>query len=113
MEIPAGIEFYDPRGASRSLGRIRDRLPSEAFDAACHFLADSPDPDSAVVLLDRLVESASDALLSAIRTKPSLIHYAILIFGHSTWLGAALVQDSDVLQRFEQREGLECSFSSD
>jgi len=113
MEIPGGIEFYDPRGAARNLGRIRYRLPPEAFDAICHFLADSPDPDLAVVLLDRLAESVSDALLSAISTKPSLIHYAILIFGHSTWLGAALVQDSDILQRFEQREGLERSFSSD
>src|SRR6516164_877709 len=113
MEIPGGIEFYDPRGAARNLGRIRYRLPPEAFDAICHFLADSPDPDLAVVLLDRLAESVSDALLGAISTKPSLIHYAILIFEHSTWLGAALVQDSDILQRFEQREGLERSFSSD
>src|SRR5215831_15769684 len=109
METFRGIEFYDPRGASRNLGRIRDRLPSEAFDAACHFLADSPDPDSAVVLLDRVVEAASDVLLSALTRKPSLIHYAILIFGHSTWLGGALIQDSDTLIRFEQRECLEHS----
>jgi glutamate-ammonia-ligase adenylyltransferase len=109
--MSSGIEFQDPGSATRTLGRICDRIPVEAFDAACHFLADSPDPDSAVVLLDRLVDAASDELLNALAMQPSLIHYAILIFGHSTWLGGTLVQNCDLLRRLEQREGLARSFS--
>ena len=110
-ELLAGIAFQDPRSAGRSLGRIRDRLPTEAFDATAHFLADSPDPDSTVVLLDRLVESASDELLRCLAAHPSLLHYAALIFGHSTWLGGTVLHNSEILRRFEQRAGMERSLS--
>jgi len=111
MELPASIHFHDPRSAERSLGRIRAGLPSEAYEAACHFLADSPDPDLAVVLVDRLLETAPAELARRFATHPSLIRYAILIFGHSAWLGETLIQNRDILERFEPRTGLERSFS--
>ena len=113
IELPSGIEFHDPASARRNLIRIGGRLPLEAYQAVCHFLTDSPDPDSAVVLLDRLLETVTDGFVTSFSTQPSLIYYAILIFGHSTWLGGTLIQNYDLLQRFEQREWLERSFTKE
>lgn len=110
-ELPPGVEFHDSAAAVRSLGRIRDRLSPEAFDTVCRFLADSPDPDSVVILLERLLEVAPDDLARNLATQASLVHYAVLVFGYSRWLGETLIQNSDLFRRFGREAGLERSLS--
>lgn len=110
-ELPRGVEFRDGLGAARTLKRIRDRLSPEAFDAVCHFLTDSPDPDTVLVMLERLLEVAGDDIARSFATYPSLVHYAILVFGHSSWLGETLIHNGDLFQKFGSDKGLERSLS--
>jgi glutamate-ammonia-ligase adenylyltransferase len=113
VEIPAGVEFSDAAGAARALGRIRDRLAPDGFDAFCHLLAGAADPDAVAVQFDRLVEAASGELLEELAKQPSLIHHAILVFSHSAWLGETLIQDSDLLLQLGSEGSFERSRSSE
>src|SRR5271166_6547214 len=112
-EPPPGVEFHDSAAAVRSLGRIRDWLSPEVGDIACRLLVDSPDPDSVVILLERLLEVAPDDLRGVLATQSSLVHHALLVFGYSRWLGETLIQNVDLLQRFGREAGLERSLSKE
>ncbi len=113
VEPSHGIEFRDHEAGVRHLARIRERLASETSVAVCRLLAESPEPDSAVVMLERLLESGLEGWASTNATQPSLLHYAIVVFGHSAWLGETLLQNSDLLRKFSGDESLECSFSKE
>jgi glutamate-ammonia-ligase adenylyltransferase len=110
-EVPTGVAFRDPGAAARGLARIRARLAKEAFDAFSHLLASSPDPDAVVVQFDRLLDAAPHCLTEDLARRPNLIHYAMLVFGHSAWLGETLIQNSDLLRELGSEGGLERSFS--
>ncbi|MGA9568100.1 MAG: putative nucleotidyltransferase substrate binding domain-containing protein [Candidatus Korobacteraceae bacterium] len=113
VERSHGIEFREHGTGVRHLARICECLPPATFAAACRFLGDSPDPDSAVVMLERLLESGPEGWASTIAGQPSLLHYAIVVFGHSAWLGETLLQNGDLFQRFNGDEKLEHSFSKE
>jgi [glutamine synthetase] adenylyltransferase / [glutamine synthetase]-adenylyl-L-tyrosine phosphorylase len=113
IDFSPSIEFRDHEAGVRHLARIRERLSPETFAAACRLLAESPDPDSAAVMLERLLESRPEDWASTIAGQPSLLHYAVAIFGHSAWLGETLLQNNDLLRRFGRLEGLEHSFSKE
>ena len=112
-ELPSGIEFRDPAEAARALSAIHDRLTPAAFDAALRFLAESPDPDTAVTQLGRLLDTAPPDLAGRFAAQPSLLHYALLVFGYSAWLGETLIHNCDLLQTFGRGVGLQRSLSSE
>ena len=75
-------------------------------------LAESPDPDSALNLLERLT-GAPESYEPVRRLDRSrfLIHYAIAVFGYSQWLGETLIQNTDLLQNLLRDRTLDRSHS--
>ena len=77
------------------LERVRARLSPALAAALPGLLAEAPDPDGALLLFERLCESAETVRL--LEQHNFLAHYAIVVFGHSRFLGETLVQNADLL----------------
>lgn len=105
------LAFRDPAVARQSLERTSARLSIELARALPGLLADSPDPDSALLLFDRLVAESVPETLRVIEKHPFLAHYAIVVFGHSWYLGETLIRNSDLLPAFGREKKLDRSFS--
>ena len=106
----AGIPFHDAESGHLHLSRIADRLSPSLVAAMPALLAESPDPDSAVIQFERLIGSSAE-LLRLLDRHPSLAHYAVVVFGHSRFLAETLVQNTDLLQAFLREKNLDRSFS--
>ena len=105
------VSFQDPQTARQSFERVALKLSPALARALPALLADSPDPDSALLLLDRLVNDASLETLRLIEGHPFLAHYAVAVFGHSWYLGETLIRNPDLLQTFLREKHLDRSFS--
>src|SRR5207302_8047991 len=88
-----------------------ERLSPTLSSALPALLAESPDPDSALMLFDRLVSEASPEVVRLLDRHNSLAHYAIVVFGHSHFLGETLIQNTDLLHSFLREKNLDRSFS--
>jgi len=108
-DLPSNVEFRDSPSAARSLRRLACRLTPDSLTAACRLLAESPDPDSVLVFLDRLLEASPHEIPAMFAAQPSLLHYASLVFGHSQWLGEALLRNTDLFRRFGRERDLQRS----
>jgi len=107
----AGIRFRDPEQAGSNLARITSRVPAGVRSAIAPLLADSPDPDTALNLFERLTASASDHILRLLDKHKFLVHYALVVFGYSRFLGETLIQNTDLLPAFLREKNLDRSFS--
>jgi glutamate-ammonia-ligase adenylyltransferase len=103
--------FHDPQTARRNFERITLKLSPALAHALPALLADSPDPDSALLLLERLVNEASPEILRLIEGHPFLAHYAVAVFANSWYLGETLIRNSDLLHTFLREKHLDRSFS--
>src|SRR5947208_9630621 len=106
-----GIPFQDAAAAHLSLDRVTVRLSPALSGALPALLAESPDPDSSLLLFERLVTEASAEILRLLEAHPFLAHYAIAVFGSSRYLGETLVQNTDLLHTFLREKKLDRSFS--
>ncbi len=111
VDVPVGIEFRDPVAAAVNLGRLRGHASESVIAAFLQYLTTSPIPDSVLVQFDRLLEAASGELAATMAAHPILVHYAVLIFGHSAWLGGALIKNMDLLHRFGRAKDLDRAYS--
>ena len=107
------IAFADPVSAAPNLARVQERIGSATYQSFLHILADSPDPDSVVVLMGRLLEDPSGAASTTVAGDPILLHRASLIFGHSKWLGETLIQNADLLKRLGRRRNMDRCLSTE
>jgi glutamate-ammonia-ligase adenylyltransferase len=107
----ANIPFRDREGAKRALARAMERVSPALAGALPALLAETPDPDSALILLDRLVSESSTEIVRLLDRHNFLAHYAIVVFGHSRFLGETLIQNLDLLQSFLREKNLDRSFS--
>ena len=105
------IPFQAPETARQQLGSVCSRLSSSLATAFPGLLAESPDPDSALLLFDRLLNEGSSETLRLIESHPFLAHYAIAVFGSSRYVGETLVRNTDLLQTFLRERKLDRSFS--
>ena len=105
------ISFQDPESARANFSRAVSRLSPGLAGALPALLAESPDPDSALMLFDRLVSEASPEVVRLLDRHNSLAHYAIVVFGHSRFLGETLIQNTDLLHSFLRDKNLDRSFS--
>ena len=103
------MPFRQPERARRDLQQLESCLSVETLAALLHLLAESPDPDQALSLLERLLNQSSGELIALLNRDPVLLHYAVVIFGHSYWLGEALIQNSDILCSRQREKDLERS----
>jgi [glutamine synthetase] adenylyltransferase / [glutamine synthetase]-adenylyl-L-tyrosine phosphorylase len=109
LKLSPNTEFRDPAAATLNLDRLRGHVSPAVFDHFLQYLSASPSPDSVVVQFERLVESSGE-LAAAFEKQPILIHYAILVFGHSGWLGETLIRNIDLFGRFGQNKSLDHSY---
>ena len=71
----------------------------------------SPNPDAAANQFQRLAEGESTELFRLLKTHPFLIHYAIVVFGYSLWLGETLIHNPDLFQGFVRDRSLDRTHS--
>src|SRR5262249_14694735 len=74
---------------------------------------DSPDPDQALNLLERLTASADAESIHLLHTNATLLHYVIVIFSRSHWLGETILHNLDLLKTLAREKNLERSFTSE
>jgi glutamate-ammonia-ligase adenylyltransferase len=101
--------FREPRRALQDLEHIRGRLPEDLAASLLGLLNDSPDPDQALSLCDRLFAQGDDELIRLFDRNRVLLHYAIVVFGHSHWLGDGLLRNPSLLDSFNREKSLERS----
>ncbi len=74
-------------------------------------LADSPDPDSALLLFERFIDESPREVVQRLERQQKLTHYAIVVFGYSRYLGETLLQNPELLGSFQEDKSLGRSFS--
>lgn len=107
------FSFAGSEMARQRLEHLLTVLSPPLAKALPGLLADCPDPDSALLLLDRLLagSGSSQEIARLLQSHLFLAHYAIAVFGHSRYLGETLVQNPDVLHTFLRERKLDRSFS--
>ena len=107
VTLPPDVHFRDSETAVHNLAHIRRLVPPGVYDSLAPLLMTSPNPDAAVNQFERLAESASPELFRLLDTHPFLVHYAVVIFGYSRWLGETLIHNRDLLRGFARERGLD------
>ncbi|MGE0406565.1 MAG: hypothetical protein AB7O65_09710, partial [Candidatus Korobacteraceae bacterium] len=107
----AGALFRHPQAAAVNLGRIRERLPGGLFDALTTLVADVPDPDSALNLFERLISDPAGSIVSLLNRSRPLLHYALVVFGYSNYLGETLLGNADLFHALGREGALDRSHS--
>ncbi len=99
--------FRDKARARRELEALQARFSAALFEACISLLAEVPDADQALGLLERLVERNAKEPVALLERDHVLLHYVLLIFGHSYWLGEALIHNPDLLPFLTKSKELE------
>jgi [glutamine synthetase] adenylyltransferase / [glutamine synthetase]-adenylyl-L-tyrosine phosphorylase len=107
----ARVPLRDPQAAQQILPRILAAVSPSLALALPALFADTPDPDTALILFDRLVSESSEEVLRLLARHNFLAHYAIAVFGHSRYLGETLIQNTDLLHSFLREKNLDRSLS--
>jgi glutamate-ammonia-ligase adenylyltransferase len=107
------IPFRDREAARSGYERVALKLSSSMAATLCGLLAESPDPDSALLLFERLVTETSQEVLHWMEAHPFLAHYAVAVFGTSWYLGETLIRNPDLLHAFQRERRLDRSYSHD
>src|SRR5262249_39819470 len=93
------VSFQDPAGARANLEHLSTELSPALAGALPSLLTEAPDPDSALLLLDRMATESPETV-RAMEAHPFLEHYSIAVFGNSRYLGETLVKNPDLLHVF-------------
>ena len=112
--VPAArreLQFRDRAVATGNLAQIQKLAPARVYEALSALLTAAPDPDATVNQFQRLVETASPELLRLLERNPSLVHYALIVFGHSPWLGETLIHNPDMFHGFIRERRLDRTHS--
>ena len=109
--VPTTCPFGTPDASKLNLERVGARLSPALASALPGLLAEAPDPDGALLLFERLIESSE--IVRLLDQHNSLAHYAIVVFGHSRFLGDTLIQNTDLLASFLREKNLDRSFSQE
>ena len=107
----ANVPFHDPDAASRNFERVSRRISNTLASVLISILADTPDPDSALLLFERLVSEGSPDVIEILEEHPFVAHYAVAVFGTSWFLGETLIANPDLLHAFLRDKWLDHSCS--
>ena len=86
-------------------------MPNKVYESLSALLPAAPDPDAAVNQFERLAETSSSELLQLLEKHPSLVHYAVVVFGYSPWLGETLIHNHDLFHSFTRERRLDRTHS--
>ena len=120
----AQVGFGDAESAASRLAHIQQLVPAGVYASFTALLVASPTPDAVVNQFERLAESATSTparrrlpgsaaseLLSLLDKHPSLVHYAVVVFGYSVWLGETLIHNPDLFHAMLRDRSLDRSHS--
>jgi [glutamine synthetase] adenylyltransferase / [glutamine synthetase]-adenylyl-L-tyrosine phosphorylase len=111
VPIASDIGVRDPESARLNWERIATRLSPSLKSVLRPLLSEAPDPNGALLLFERLSESPEAVRL--FEQHDVLAHYAILVFGHSRFLGETLLRNPDLLLSFLREKNLDRSISQE
>jgi glutamate-ammonia-ligase adenylyltransferase len=112
-DAQAEIAFRQPASTRHILSRVLGKVSGPLTRAIPSLLADSPDPDTALLLFDRLVDHAPPEVMRLLNAHQHVAHYALVVFGYSRFLGETLIQNPDLLQSFSRAKNLDQTLSAD
>ena len=107
------IPFREVSSAQQTLYRVTNKISPELASRLPAILADVPDPDSALMLLERLIDESPREVVKLLEDHHKLAHYALLIFGYSRYLAETLLQSPDLLRSFQNDKRLDRSLSAE
>ena len=107
----SAIPFRDQQRAAANLEAVGKRVPETVTRLVASLLADSPDPDSALNLFERLCTEVDPGVLRLMESHPFLIHYALTVFASSKYLGETLIQNPDLIHSLAREKNLDRSQS--
>ena len=101
------VNFRNPEVAARNA----DCVPGELLAPLLQMLEQSPDPDGALNLFERLMTANGPELVQLFERHQVLLHYAIVVLGYSRYLGETLVQNPDLFQALLREKNLDRTHS--
>ncbi|MBV9183808.1 MAG: hypothetical protein JO356_21095, partial [Acidobacteria bacterium] len=107
----SAVPFREPEAARVIYERTSSKLSPALANALPALLGESPDPDSALLLFERLLFEGTPESLRLIESHAFLAHYAIAVFGNSWYLGETLIRNPDLLATFLRENRLDRSFT--
>jgi glutamate-ammonia-ligase adenylyltransferase len=96
----AAILFDDPGKAAGNLERLEQQLAPTLLPPLASLLAQSPDPDGALNLLERYAHGASPHVLGELARHPAALSYLLAIFGYSGYLAETLMAEPELAVQF-------------
>jgi [glutamine synthetase] adenylyltransferase / [glutamine synthetase]-adenylyl-L-tyrosine phosphorylase len=94
------VPFEDPSKAEANLARVEERIDSGLLVPLASLVGESPDPDGALNLLDRYVQSAPPEVLTGLFGHPTALTYLVAIFGYSRFLSETLLAEPALAVKF-------------
>lgn len=94
------ISFADPARAEHNLARLERLLPRSLHYPLASLLAQSPDPDGALNLLERYAGAAPPEILQSLAGQPAALTYLIAIFAASSFLSETFLADPGLPLQF-------------
>ena len=107
----ANVPFSDPESARANFERLSRRISNTLASVLISILADTPDPDSALLLFERLATESSRDVIEVLEEHPFVAHYATAVFGTSWYLGETLIANPDLVHGFLRDKSLDHSCS--
>jgi len=96
----ARVPFRDPAKSESNIERLGHKLTSSVMGPLASLLMLSPEPDGALNLLDRYVQTCPPEVLEAISRAPTALTYLVTVFGHSTFLAEAFLAEPALAVQF-------------
>jgi [glutamine synthetase] adenylyltransferase / [glutamine synthetase]-adenylyl-L-tyrosine phosphorylase len=111
QHLISDISFHNPDYVRQHWHSLAGRLSDELAAAVPALLRASPDPDAALLMLARLLNECGEQVGRLLERHPPLLHYAVLVFGHSRFLGETLLRNPDLMETWVKHGSLDRSYS--
>lgn len=110
----ARVPFVDARQARADFERISKLLSPVLLETLVSLLGHAPDPDGALNQLERLLSGErSTEIRQLFHQHPASLHFAVVVFATSKWLGETLIQNTDLFHTLDRDRSLEKTRSVD
>src|SRR5205809_145024 len=96
----SAVRFRNPAQAEANVARLERQLGPALLATLGSLLAQSPDPDGALSLLERYAQAAGREALGEIERLPSALTYLVAIFGYSAFLAETFLTDPALAIQF-------------
>jgi len=93
-------------GSAARYKKIREMLPSRAASQLPQFVAETGNPDQAMLQMEVLLQEHPAEAMAAFESSALALRSCVALFGSSQWLGQTLLQNPDLLQLFARPMGL-------